>query len=349
MSSAPFALRVDVGPPSPSRLPRGVARVGLAGVLADLDRTARRVDVPAEAAGQGFAWDERDQKTRRWYPQGITTSADGGVAGSTLLTSWYGKGVVGRWLGSRVTVVDDVDAARPRYRHVLLVEPRPGRLRRRPWRRWRPVRAHAGGIVWYGPHLFVAGSASGMRVFRLDDVVRVRSRWRTGGYRYVLVQAGRCRPSTTAGTRAMTYSFLSLQREAAGDHLVAGEYGRKDAPSHRLVRFPLDRGTHLPGGGDGSTHPVEIHERQVPRMQGAVVADGSWVLTSSNGEGNPGDLWVGTPGAFRRHRGVLPTGPEDITWWPERGQLWTLTEWPGRRWVHSVDLPRWSDVDVGGK
>ncbi len=342
MSRAPFALRLDVGAPAPSRLARGTERVGLAGVLADLDRVARRVDVPADAATQGFAWDERDQRTRRWFPQGITTSSDGGVGGSTLLASWYGKGVVGRWLGSRVTVVDDVDADSPRYRHVLLVEPRPSRLLRRPWRRWRPVRVHAGGIVWYGPHLFVAGSGSGLRTFRLDDVVRVRSRWRTGGHRYVLPQSGRWHPSTSAGVRAMTYSFLSLQREPDADHLVAGEYGRKDAPSHRLTRFPLDRTTHLPHGADGITRPVEIHERQVPRMQGAVAADGVWTLTSSNGEGNPGDLWVGQPGAFRRHRAVLPTGPEDITWWPERAQLWTLTEWPGRRWVLAIDRSRWT-------
>lgn len=343
MSPDAFVLRVELDPPAPSRLRRGVARVGLAGVLADLDRVARRVDVPAEAAAQGFAWDERDQRTRRWYPQGVTTSADAGEQGSTLLASWYGKGIVGRWLGSRVTVVDDVDADAPRYRHVLLVEPRPGRLWRQPWRRWHPVRVHAGGIVWYGPHLFVAGSASGVRIFRLDDVVRVRTRWRTGGYRYVLAQSGRCRPSTSAGTRPMTYSFLSLQREADGDHLVAGEYGRKDAPSHRLVRFPLDRTSHLPGDAEGVASPVRVHERQVPRMQGAVVAEGVWTLTSSNGEGNPGDLWVGRPGAFRRHRDVLPTGPEDITWWPDRQQLWTITEWPRRRWVYGIDRSRWTE------
>ena len=342
MSPTPFALRPDVGPPAPSRLGRGTERVGLAGVLADLDRVARGVVVPGEAAVQGLAWDEKDQRTRRWYPQGITTSADGGGEGSTLLASWYGKGLLGRWLGSRVTVVDDVDADAPRYRHVLLVEPRPSRLLRRPWRRWRAVRVHAGGIVWYGPHLFVAGSGSGLRTFRLDDVVRVRSRWRTGGHRYVLPQSGRWHPSTSAGVRAMTYSFLSLHRQPDADHLVAGEYGRNDAPAHRLTRFPLDRTTHLPLETDGVTRPVEIHERQVPRMQGAVVADGVWALTSSNGEGNPGDLWVGRPGAFRRHRAVLPTGPEDLTWWPGREQLWTLTEWPGRRWVLAIDRRRWT-------
>lgn len=343
MRPATVTLRPETGPPAPTRLRRGRRRVGLPGVLSDLDRTARRVDVPGAAAAEGFAWDERDQRTRRWYPQGITTSADGGTDGSTLIASWYGKGLVGRWLGSRVTVVDDVGADAPRYRHVLLVEPRPGRLLRRPWRRWRPVRVHAGGIVWYGPHLFVAGSASGLRIFRLDDVVRVRDRWRTGGYRYVLAQSGRCRPWTPAGVRSMTYSFLSLERGPDGDHLVAGEYGRKDAPSHRLVRFPLDRSTHLPGVEDGQAYPVEVHERQVPRMQGAVVVDGVWTLTSSNGEGNPGDLWTGRPGAFRRHRGVLPTGPEDITWWPQREQWWTLTEWPGRRWVYGIERDRWID------
>ncbi len=51
-------------------------RVGLAGVLGDLDRRARTVRVPAPAAVYGFRWDREDMRSPRWWPQGITTSAD---------------------------------------------------------------------------------------------------------------------------------------------------------------------------------------------------------------------------------------------------------------------------------
>ncbi len=321
-------------------------RVGLRGVLDDLDRRGRHVTMTAEASVGGMRWDDRDVRTPRWFPQGITTSADaygpdpqsGTFEGrSVVIVSWYGHGAVG-WalLGSRISVIDHTDPQDPRYRHVLLVEPK----RRFGLHRLSPVRVHAGGIVWYGDHLFVAGSSGGIRVFRLDDLVRVRNRWRTRGYRYVLPQLTRYTADTDAGTRPMTYSFMSLDRGGEIDHLVAGEYGRKGG-SHRLVRYELDGETDLLASGKAeAAAPIEVHDA-VARMQGAVLVNGTWVVTSSNGEGNPGDLWVGRPGDLHRHRGVLPTGPEDITWWPQRGQLWSLTEWPGRRWVYAIDASRW--------
>jgi hypothetical protein len=212
----------------------------------------------------------------------------------------------------------------------------------------RPVRVHAGGIVWYGDHLFVAGSSRGVRVFRLDDVVRVRNRWRTRGYRYVLPQLTTYAADTDEGVRPMTYSFMSLDRAGEVDHLVAGEYGRAGG-SHRMVRYELDRETHLLRSGESEPAvPVEVHDSVAPRMQGAVLVDGTWVITASTGEGNPGDLWVGRPGDLHRRRGVLPTGPEDVTWWPQRGELWSLTEWPGRRWVYAIDADRWVRPGVDG-
>lgn len=326
-------------------------RVGLRGVLADLNRVGTHVDVPGEAPIAGMAWQQDDQNTKRWFPQGITTSADaygadptGGMfeGRSVVMASWYCHGWLGGLLlGSRISVIDWRDDEPPRYRHILLVEPR--RFLRF-FHRLRPVRVHAGGIVWYGKHLFVAGSSAGIRVFRLDDIVRVRNRFRTKGYRYALAQFSFFAAEHDSDDRAMTYSFMSLDRAGEEDHLVAGEYGRKGG-SHRLIRYPIDRATELLRTDDlGRAMPSGLHDRQVARMQGAVIAGGTWAITSSNGEDNPGDLWVGTPGEFVRHRGVLPTGPEDITYLPQRHQLWSLTEWPGRRWVYAMDGDRWLDV-----
>ncbi len=327
-------------------------RVGLRGVLADLNRAGTHAEVPGEAPVAGMAWRRDDQETERWFPQGITTSADaygadpsGGMfeGHDVVMASWYSHGWLG-WLqlGSRISVIDWRDDTPPRYRHVLLVEPRRFLFL---FHRLRPVRVHAGGIVWYGKHLFVAGSSSGIRVFRLDDIVRLHNRFRSKGYRYALPQVSSFVAEHDGDTRAMTYSFMSLDRAGEEDHLVAGEYGRKGG-SHRLVRYAIDRDTELLRCDDrGWAVPSDLHDQQVVRMQGAVIADGTWAVTSSNGEDNPGDLWTGSPGAFVRHRGVLPTGPEDITYLPQRHQLWSLTEWPGRRWVYAIDAGRWLDAE----
>ena len=48
-------------------------------------------------------------------------------------------------------------------------------------------------------------------------------------------------------------------------------------------------------------------------------------------------MHVGEPGAWRAHRFAVPMGPEDLTWWPSRDELWTLTEHPHRRWLVALD------------
>ncbi len=336
------SLRLVHRPARPLRTrPR---RVGLEGVLDRLDRTGAWTDVPGDAAERGFRWDDRDVETRWWFPQGVTARIDPAGAGiaagrPVLLTSWYGHGGLGYvLLGSRISVVDLEPAAAPRYAHARLVQER--RIAGLPGLRRVPV--HAGGLAWYGENLFVAASGGGLRVFRPADVQRLRSRLRGRGTRYVLPQVGAYGAESDSEERGMVYSFLSIERGAEADHLVAGEYGRKGTGRHRLLRYPLDRSTGLlQTDADGVARPVEIGDG-VPRMQGATIVDGTWFITASSGEGNPGDLWVGRPGELVRHRGVLPTGPEDITPWPGTDRLWSLTEWPGRRWVFPVDGARWS-------
>jgi hypothetical protein len=51
-------------------------------------------------------------------------------------------------------------------------------------------------------------------------------------------------------------------------------------------------------------------------------------------------LYVGRPGAFRRHARVLPVGVEDLAYWPSRDELWTLSEYPGRRFVLAMERSR---------
>ena len=332
------------GPPEPALRGNVVdrfRRVGLDGVLADLDRVGSWVDLPQADCDRAVRWDDRDVDTSHWYPQGVEVGLRTGAAGAdrlVVLTSWYGHGALGHAvLGSRLSVIDP-DPDQPRYGHVLLAQA----VRILGLTFLRPVRVHAGGIVRYGDHLYVAASSGGLRVFRLSDIARPVAAWRARGHRHVLPEHTAYRAVTAEAARPMIYSFISLQRGADGDHLVAGEYGRRDTGRHRLVRYALDRSTGLlVTRPDGQADPVEVIDSGIPRMQGVAVNDDGWVVSASAGEGNAGDLWTGRPGVFTRQRGVLPTGPEDLAVEPGGHRVWTLTEWPGRRWVVPVATDRW--------
>lgn len=337
-------------------LAHDLPRVGLDGVLARLNREAEPCTVPALAAAPGFVWDADDRRTIWWYPQGITTSADATDTGDldgrrVIITSWYAKTWWGRRnKGVRLSVVDYTDPSRPRYRHVLLVEPfrdeATGEVD------LRPVTVHAGGLCWYGDYLYVAATGEGIKVFEIDDLIAVPGsrddligrqsdgRYCAFDYRFVLPQSFSYDAWTAECFEQLRYSFLSLDRTGQTHHLVAGEYGT-DGATTRLTRYALDRETYLLSPReDGHAWPLELLTDQVDRMQGAALAHGHYVITSSQGRATPGDLWTGRPGALTRHPGVLAIGPEDITYWPSRQQLWTLTEWPARRWVYAIDARR---------
>jgi hypothetical protein len=334
-------------------------RVGLRGVLADLNRRATATRVPAPAAAWGFRLDRADVHSRRWWPQGITTSADAVVGQDdrspteahgrdVVITSAYARVVDGVRRGVRLTVVDVTDPADLRYRHVLLVEPfldQDGHLD------VRPVKLHAGGIVWYGEHLHVAGTARGLASFRLADIVRTPAHESTRlrlrregvdafGYRYLLPLRFTYDARTLDGAQPLRYSFASVDRSRSPHELVVGEYGRGDMTT-RLGRFPFDPSTSLlRADSHDAVRPVALEPGGVPRMQGATVVDGTWIVTASRGPFRLGSVWVGTPGELREHRRQLPVGPEDLTYWPARDQLWSLSEYPGARYVFAMPRDR---------
>jgi hypothetical protein len=328
-------------------------RVGLSGVLEDLNRTARPTRVPGRAVAYGFRLDEQDSLTRRWWPQGITTSADADAAevveGRRLVvTSAYSKHVDDVAKGARLSFVDVSDRTAVRYRHVLLVEPYAGRGGRVSM---RPVDLHAGGIVWHGDHLHVAGTRRGIATFRVADLLRVPAGGdpsRLGveddgvhafGYRYVLPARFGYEAMTADGLEQLRYSFLSLVRGGSGHELVAGEYGR-GAMTTRLVRYEIDSATSLlRTDGGGASRPLVV-DTGIGHMQGATVVDGTWYVTTSSGPFRLGSVWSGRPGALRRHRFAMPVGPEDITYWPSTDELWSLSEYPAHRYVFAMPRTR---------
>jgi len=267
----------------------------------------------ARSAGAAAAWRwaGRDAWSAVWWPQGVAAGEHDGVP--LVLVSWFSQERRGRRRGARLTVVDLSDERRPRYRHVLLVEADGS-----------PARVHAGGIAWSDDRLLVAATYGGIREFRLSDIRRDAD----GTLR--LPQHDAFLPAID-GER-LRCSFLSLEgADELGLDVIAGEYAAHDRG--RLARLRV---------GDGTARVVETFVPGIPRMQGAVRHDGRWLVSAGRGDRVPGDLWAGTPGSMARHAGALPIGPEDLAVWPERRQLWTVTEYPRKRRLVRLGLGRWA-------
>jgi len=299
--------------------------VGVEGVIANVNRQARPTTTEGSAVTRAYAWEERDNWDSRWWPQGITWSTDVGADEGVVVTSAYAKNRVGLTVASRIAVVD---LATLRYRHVLLVRPLMWRGRAI----FRPLRVHAGGLVWYGPsYLHVAGARRGIFTCRMQDILKVPPSRATLGHHYVLP----VRFAYNAAAGNMRYSFLSLDRSVSPPEIVAGEYGRDTMPT-RLARFQVN-GDHLTTEEAGASAPSLFDDRGLAHMQGAVTVRGTWYVTQSRGPSALGQLQVGAPGEFRRYPQALPIGPEDITYWPARDELWSQTEHPGSRCFFAMD------------
>jgi hypothetical protein len=319
------------------------APVGVTGVLENLDRSAERVPVPGRAVEWGFRWNDHDATSARWWPQGVTNSAHvDGIDRPVLVTSWYAKDLPGDRGGNRGSRITVVDLDTLRYRHVLVAVPEDDGDRVR----FRPLTVHAGGIVWAGPYLYVADTRRVLFTCRMDDIVEVEPSAETFGARFVLpVRLGY---DAAHDRDQMRYSFLSLDRSTEIPHLVAGEYARDDM-TRRFVRYPLDPGTyHLHAEDDGVSRPVSFDDRGVGHMQGAAIVHGQYYVTTSRGAWKLGAVHVGQPGAFRTHRHATPVGPEDLSYWDAGDVLWSLSEYPGHRYVFSMSRSRLASSTLPG-
>ena len=204
----------------------------------------------------------------------------------------------------------------------------------------KPVQIHAGGIVWHGRYIHVAGTARGLYTFAIDDLVRLPNvGFESFGYRYVLPVRFKYVAMTDDGFERIRYSFLSLDRSGDAHQLVAGEYGRL-GQSTRLIRYGMDPATGLvETDQEGISRPIGLEVDGVDQMQGVASVRGQLYVTQSQGRLRRGNLLVGAPGAFTVHERALPQGPEDICYWPSTDQLWSVSEHPPLRYVFAMDRP----------
>ena len=244
---------------------RSGGRVGLTGVLAHLERRARRSrsgQLLGRDVHRAYAWDRADAKDAAWWPQGVSSSADATeeetVEGRRLLVvAWYSPEPAAH--GCRVTFVD-LDSLR--YQHVTVVRPD-----------LSPLRIHAGGVVWCGRYLHLAATAKGFVTCDLDDIVHTKDRG------FLLPVRFDHRAAADEGHARMRYSFLSLDRWSTPPAMVAGEYGRPGSTT-RFARFEIDPATGLlVTGADDRAWPVRLDDRGLVQMQGAVIARETYVVT----------------------------------------------------------------------
>jgi hypothetical protein len=296
----------------------------------------------------GFTFDRGDDNDCANYPQGITTSrdavgtADGGTydGHQLVLVSWYTRnGCDGEQSRSRITLVD-WDATYPNmYRKILLVEPTGTAAAPS----FTDIPIHAGGVSWYGDHLYVAQTGTGMRVFDLRKILATDTGGSAGqigrqpdgtyqahNYAYVLPQTG----TVSAGT-SLVWSTISLDR--VSQSMVMAEYtcrsGCTAYPNRapRAVRFPF-----VPGTTTFAATTTATQALQLPwyRLNGVASHNGRWWFNSSGAR----QLYHWSPGTGSHTYGWVGGG-ESISYWEDTtgpDLLWSLQEPVGHRNVFAV-------------
>ncbi|QFZ23101.1 hypothetical protein [Saccharothrix syringae] len=360
LDAADFQLRRSANDADYNALVAALPNVAVPAVLDDANRTARRLGAsegqllsPAFAAG--FAWQDGDDHTPDWRPQGITTSSDAYDDGlyqgrKVVLVSWYGlENGTAADKGARISFVDRTDPLKPVYRHVLLVEPttsggQPSFASTDP--------NHAGGITWYGDLLYVA-STDHVRVYDLRDILKVSTaddtkigRAANGayyayGYQYVLPQKFTYRP--VDATKNIRFSAIALDRSTTPDSVIVTEYSEIGDGS-RLFRWDINADNRELFAANGVATASWAYQVNIISMQGAAAVDGgngpdnaTYYITRSKGESTRGDLLVWKPGNLAKmYPGMWPIGPEDMAYRKSTDEMWTVTEYADMRYVLSI-------------
>lgn len=329
-------------------------------LLGDLDHEGIAIEAThpelerLEGLTAAFGWDAFDQADRAWMPQGISGSADAADDEriddhNVLAVSWYNKyernpdPTIKK--GSRVSFIDasELAAGEIRYTHVLLVEP----YNHDGHPDFRAVRIHSGGLAWVGDYLYTIDTTRGLRVFdttrimaidNLDDEIGrdpQTGAYRAYEHRYALPQVGAYfLGDDSCGHR---FSFMSLDKTSDVPSLITGEFHGSDIAA-KLMRWPLDGDRLAPTEPTtGSTQPHDVFFAQEDKLQGAASIDGRWFMSASGQDASWGKLYRAEPAQPSDGFGWV-IGPEDLMVADGGATLWSISEFPGRRYVFGVDV-----------
>ncbi|RSM69844.1 hypothetical protein DMH04_45695 [Kibdelosporangium aridum] len=358
LNAADFKLRRSANDADYAKLVAALPNADVKSVLDSSNRTAIRIPkedgeriTPNFAAG--FLWQDGDDNTPDWYPQGITTSSDALDSGvwqdrKVVLVSWYGhKDGTAAQKGARISFIDRTDPLKPVYRHVLLVAPTTTKGNAN-FASTAPN--HAGGIMWYGNLLYVA-STDNIEVYDLNNILKVSTADDTKigraadgtyyayGYQYVLPR----KFTYERDNNNVRFSAISLDRSTTPDSVLVTEYDEVGDGS-RLFRWNINYETReLSDTTADWAYQVNIRAMQgAAAIKGGDGPDKSWYyITRSNGRDKRGDLLVWQPGKLASiYEGTWMMGPEDMTYRPSTDEMWTVNEYPNDRYVMSVTADR---------
>ncbi|MDP7035455.1 MAG: hypothetical protein QF752_13280 [Planctomycetota bacterium] len=327
---------------------RGISKSSLSNVLKDLNRKGKRIWwIDRTRPRTAFRWNWGDFVTKKWMPQGISSSMEGWSRGTVsgkkvLLVSWYSKtntSTESAQRGCRISVIDISNPNKIRYRHILLVVPKGsdsqpnfGPAVRKTGGLYAPLKG--GGIAWYGNYLYVPEYRNGFRVFDLRLIMKVSTynSHRCGrrgnsssafGYKYILPQVAHYRLLEGGGL----FNFASIDRSTRPHSILSGDY-IYPGNEGRIYRWSLNGRTCKLS----DTKSTQVYSTRLKGMQGSISNDRVfWTNCSGFWPRIYRQTVAGSTRAYR-----WPIGPEDLSYDVKRGDIWALKEFAWNRYVWSV-------------
>lgn len=300
-------------------------------------------NVPEENRVRGIRWNEDDETTSIWRPQGIVGFSRNGVR--YLLVSWYAKDAA-ESKGSRITLIDISPSSSTylTYRHILLVQPTlpTGTVDYTQYGAYAPLNVHAGGVAYFNGKVYLSSTSLGLRVFDLDKIIEVTTGTGTDdkcgkdasgnlyafNYRYILPQIGYYKINEAS-------PFSTVQVNYENNQLWTGQYyaGSADASIvPKIFGFPINTSGELQHSGIQTVIPKNslFTSDHAHGIQGVFrKGNRTWLsCTGSPSEsyGSTARLARYTDGDTNTVRYRWPYGAESLYLETQYGYLWSLTE-----------------------
>ncbi|RAJ88052.1 hypothetical protein CLV59_101817 [Chitinophaga dinghuensis] len=312
-------------------------------------------NIPAANQVTGFKWNDGDEATNEWRPQGITGFTMAGR--KFLLVTWYGvdpgtiAGVANQHKGVRVSLVDITNMNSITYRHILLVQSKGNMTNSALYKSsntynqldaFCPVTIHAGGVACFAGKIYVADTNLGIRVFDLSKFISAagdsaetscgkvsNGDLKAFNYAYILPQTGYYKI-----TNAKPFSAIELGEgaTAADKYLWTCQYiTSTETATPQVFGFPLNAaGTITTATQPVVITPIDNTNGNVYNMQGVFRAGTKTFMTTtgnSSYEGSTARLVRFADGATAGVRYRWPHGAEDLYRDEATGYLWNLTEY----------------------